>query len=81
MQEINEKTSFAKMLMEKKPTYEEAAGMLEDIVQKLNSGSVHLDEMIVLFERGAALSDYCMKLLSEYEGRIEIASGAGSAGN
>ena len=35
--------------------------------------------MIALYEKGVALSDHCMALLAEYDGRIEKASaGSGS---
>ena len=36
-------------------TFEEAAAELQTIVDKLNSGSAQLDEMIALYERGVAL--------------------------
>lgn len=54
-------------------SFEAAAAELDGIVEKLNSGSAQLDEMIALYEKGVALSDYCMKLLKEYDGRIEKA--------
>ncbi len=56
-----------------KPSFEAAAAQLEEIVGKLNSGTAMLDEMIALYEKGVALSDYCRKLLEDYEGRIEKA--------
>ena len=43
-------------------TFEQAASKLEEIVEKLDSGE------------GIALSDYCMKLLADYDGRIEKVS-------
>lgn len=51
-------------------TFEQAAAELDSIVNKLSSGSVQLDEMISLFERGTQLSEHCSALLSEYDGRI-----------
>ena len=54
-------------------TFEQAAAELDSIVEQLNSGSVQLDGMIALYERGVALSDRCMQLLKEYDGRIEKA--------
>lgn len=51
-------------------TFEQAAAELDAIVNKLSSGSVQLDEMIALFERGTKLSEHCNALLAEYDGRI-----------
>ena len=63
----------------KKKSFEQSVSEIEAIVAKLNSGSVQLDEMIALYEKGIALSDHCMALLAEYDGRIEKASaGSGS---
>lgn len=55
-------------------TFEQAASKLEAIVEKLDSGDVPLGETVRLYEQGIALSEYCMKLLAEYDGRIEKAS-------
>lgn len=43
---------------------------LESIVQKLESGNSPLEEMVSLYERGAALGKRCMELLEAYEGRL-----------
>ena len=51
-------------------SFEQAVSELEEIVGKLNSSSVRLDEMIALFERGTALSEHCTALLEEYDGRV-----------
>ena len=60
-----------------KKSFEQSVKELESIVEKLNSGTVQLDEMIALYEKGVALSDHCTALLSEYDGRIEKASAGG----
>lgn len=52
-------------------TFEQAASKLEEIVEKLDSGETPLGETVKLYEQGIALSDYCMKLLADYDGRIE----------
>ncbi|MBR3299700.1 MAG: exodeoxyribonuclease VII small subunit [Clostridia bacterium] len=59
-------------------TFEQAAAELDTIVNKLNSGSVQLDEMIALFERGTKLAEHCSALLAQYDGRIAKAMGAGT---
>ena len=50
------------------------ASKLEEIVEKLDSGETPLGETVKLYEQGIALSDYCMKLLADYDGRIEKVS-------
>ena len=54
-------------------TFEQAITELESIVEKLNSGGAALDEMVSLYERGAALAEHCRGLLDKYEGRMEKA--------
>lgn len=54
-------------------TFEQAAAELDKIVEKLNSGSAALEEMVELYERGIELSNYCTMLLNKYDGRIEKA--------
>ena len=51
-------------------TFEQAASKLEE----LDSGETPLGETVKLYEQGIALSDYCMKLLADYDGRIEKVS-------
>ncbi len=46
-------------------TYEKAISRLEEIVKKLESGSLSLEESLKLYEEGAELSLHCHKLLSE----------------
>lgn len=44
---------------------------LEEIVQKLESGSVPLDQSISLYERGEALRKHCQARLDNAQARIE----------
>ena len=48
---------------------------LEAIVQKLETGNVPLEEMVSLYEKGAALYRECVETLDQYEKRLEEASG------
>ena len=71
--------------MAKKPeldgvSFEKALTELEGIVQKLESGSVDLEESIALYERGAALKAHCEAKLHAAQERIEkiVVSGAGA---
>ncbi len=70
--------------MAKKPeiegvSFEKALAELEAIVQKLESGSVDLEESIALYERGAALKAHCESKLKAAQERIEkiVVSGDG----
>ena len=52
-------------------SFEKALAELEAIVQKLESGSVDLEESIALYERGAALKAHCEAKLKSAQERIE----------
>lgn len=57
--------------------FEKALAELEDIVTRLERGSVALEESIAIYERGEALKAHCDGLLRNAEMRIEkIALGA-----
>ncbi|HXZ57695.1 MAG TPA: exodeoxyribonuclease VII small subunit [Gaiellaceae bacterium] len=56
-------------------TFEEAQRELEEIVQRLESGEVPLDEALVLWERGEELYRFCRERLDAAEGRIEELAG------
>lgn len=52
-------------------SFESALRELEQIVSRLEQGSVPLEESIALYERGEALKDRCDRLLKQAEARIE----------
>lgn len=52
-------------------SFEDALRALEDIVRKLESGEVPLDETITLYERGEALRKHCQARLDAAQARIE----------
>lgn len=60
--------------MEIEMTFEQAAEKLEHIVERINAGSVSLDETVALYEEGVRLSNYCLELLNQYDARIERVS-------
>lgn len=60
-------------------TFEEDIKELEQVVAKLESGDVTLDESLKLFEKGIKLSGSCQKKLDEAERRVKILT-AGSDG-
>ena len=53
------------------PGFEEALRELEDIVRKLESGDLSLDDSIALYERGQALKALCEARLNDARARIE----------
>jgi exodeoxyribonuclease VII small subunit len=53
------------------PTFEEAQRELEQIVERLESGRVGLDEAIALWQRGEELYRACVAKLDGAQGRIE----------
>ena len=54
-----------------KLSFEEALKQLEEIVGRLESGRVELEESISIYERGAALKSHCEARLKDAEARIE----------
>lgn len=56
----------------KKPDFERSLARLEEVVRRLESPQLSLDEAMKLFEEGVALSRECQKQLEEAEGRVEI---------
>ena len=52
-------------------TFEDALRALEDVVRKLESGEVPLDESISLYERGEQLRRHCQARLDAAQARIE----------
>jgi len=63
-----EKKSSAKA----KPSFEKALEELEKIAERLEDGSLGLEESIAEFERGTRLARYCREKLDDAERRIEI---------
>ena len=56
----------------KKADFERSLARLEEVVRKLESPQLSLDEAMKLFEEGVALSRECQKQLEEAEGKVEI---------
>ena len=48
-------------------TYEKAFNRLEEIVEKLENGSVPLEESMKLFEEGTKLANFCNTKLNDAE--------------
>lgn len=52
-------------------SFEDALKALEDVVRRLESGDVPLDQSIALYERGEALRLHCQERLDAAQARIE----------
>lgn len=52
-------------------SFEDALRALEDVVRKLESGEVPLDDSIALYERGEALRGHCQARLDAAQARIQ----------
>jgi len=53
-------------------TFEQAIEKLNDIVQKIETGQVPLEESLRQYEQGMALIARCRRILQDAEKRIEI---------
>jgi len=53
-------------------SFEAALGRLEEIVRRLESADVALEESMGLFEEGVLLARHCSEMLSRAEKRIEL---------
>ena len=56
----------------KNVNFETAISELENIVKKLENGSVGLDESIALYEEGIILSNACNDMLKKAKQKIEV---------
>ena len=61
---------MAKKSHEKK--FEEALAELEDVVERLDSGDLSLEESLAAFEEGVRLVKHCNQKLTEVERKIEL---------
>jgi exodeoxyribonuclease VII small subunit len=67
--------------MTTEPSFEDAQRELEQIVDRLETGNVSLDEAIALWQRGEELYRLCLRRLDAAQGRIEeLARRAGEHG-
>ncbi len=59
--------------MEKKTqSFEDALNELEELVGRMESGEMGLEEMVAAFEKGQKLVKSCTDRLNEVERRIEV---------
>ena len=53
-------------------TFEEASARLDELVARMESGQLPLDDMIAAFEEGRRLVAFCNAKLSEVQKRVEV---------
>jgi len=58
--------------MSNSQSFEQAYARLEEILEKMNSGKVSLEESLKLYEEADKLITYCTTRLNEAEQKIEI---------
>jgi len=56
----------------KEKKFEDAMRELEDIVKRLESGDLPLEDSIKTFEQGISLSTYCFNKLEEVEKKVSM---------
>ncbi len=57
--------------MSDKQNFEQSLKALEELVERLESGDLSLEESLSCFEQGVALAARCQKQLQQAEARIE----------
>jgi exodeoxyribonuclease VII small subunit len=65
-------TAGKKTELLKKQDFEQSLARLEEVVRKLESANLPLDQAMKLFEEGMQLSRDCQKQLEQAEARVEI---------
>lgn len=58
-----------------KLNFEDALSQLENLVERMESGELSLEESLASFEQGVNLTRLCQKALAEAEAKVSILSG------
>jgi exodeoxyribonuclease VII small subunit len=66
--------SAKNVLSEAEPptSYEAAVKELEDLIDQLESGSMHLEQLLTGYQRGAVLLQFCRQRLEAVENQIKV---------
>ncbi|MCP4631690.1 MAG: exodeoxyribonuclease VII small subunit [candidate division Zixibacteria bacterium] len=62
------------MTKDNEPSFEDGLKRLEEIVEKLSSEEISLDESFGLYEEGTRLVNDCSSILKEFEGKLKTLS-------
>ena len=63
---------MAKNDRDKAPSFEDAMGELEQIIEELEGGELPLEESLTKYEKGMAALKLCRDILDKAEKKIEI---------
>ncbi len=63
---------------DERPTYEQAREELVEVVRRLETGAVTLEESLALWERGEALAAICQEWLDGARAKLDAAVAAES---
>ena len=66
------KPAVAKTSAASPSTYEEAVGELDRLIQAMESGQLPLDQMLVSYQRGAELLNFCRDRLAAVEEQVKV---------
>ena len=61
-----------KSTSKKPPTFEEALGALEELVEAMENDQLPLEDLVGHYEKGAGLLQHCEKVLEAAKKRIEL---------
>ena len=59
-------------------SFEEGLTLLDELVEKVESGTLPLDKSIASYERGVALLDHLRKMLTGAEAKLKVLSRKGA---
>ena len=57
------------------PSFEEAIGELERLVERMESGSLSLEDSLAAYRRGAELAAFCRKSLAGVQQQVKVLEG------
>lgn len=60
---------------ERAPSFEDAIRELETLVERMESGSLSLEESLSAYRRGAELVTHCRKALAEVQQQVKVLEG------
>lgn len=65
---------------EQQPDFEKALSELENLVSKLESGELSLDQSLAYFKRGVELTRHCQSMLDQAQQTVELLTHPDAAG-
>ena len=75
MSQVKKKSDLSKV------SFETALSELEQIVERLGSGKVDLEETVGLYQQAQALKEHCFKKIADAKMKVEKITGEQTSGN